>query len=442
MPPKAERDSLLSYQKEDESKNLAILDREASFSDESSPSLPSIAKPCIYGAAAVLSVVTLGLAYHQHASRQPIGPYKLVECQEGKNFFEYYDFLDGPDSIGSAGYNTYVSRKRATEIGIMNVTNEQGQDYVYMSSAPSGTSKGGPRESIRLEGKRRMDRGLFLLDLAHMPAGCGAWPAFWLTDEAAWPDHGEIDVVEGINHQAVAKTALHTSESCSMYAHVSPFDKTGVWDTATGIPNTWTGKPDTATRVEADNCWVMAPHQWENQGCVAVHTDNETLGEPLNQQGGGVFVLDWDPANKYIKSYVFRAGVEGIPENLQQAMDTADATHEDHRVEPDPASWNALPYAYFAIGEDTGCSSDHFKNMRVVINLAFCGNVAGNRFQRDCPALAKQFQPIKSSSSSSSSSQLESPIDACNAFIGSNPESLKEAYWKIRGLYVYEREMR
>ena len=32
-----------------------------------------------------------------------------------------------------------------------------------------------------LEGRRRFNRGLFLLDLRHMPAGCGAWPAFWLS---------------------------------------------------------------------------------------------------------------------------------------------------------------------------------------------------------------------------------------------------------------------
>eukprot|EP00957_Ditylum_brightwellii_P057737 4377618-Ditylum_brightwellii.AAC.1 len=54
----------------------------------------------------------------------------------------------------------------------------------------------GPRDSIRLEGKRRFDRGLFVIDLHHMPAGCGVWPAFWLTDETNWPNNGEIDIVE------------------------------------------------------------------------------------------------------------------------------------------------------------------------------------------------------------------------------------------------------
>lgn len=74
----------------------------------------------------------------------------------------------------------YVSEKRAKQLDILNVTTGQrdGQEYVYMSSAPTTT---GPRESIRLEGKKRYNRGLFILDAHHMPAGPGVWPAWWLT---------------------------------------------------------------------------------------------------------------------------------------------------------------------------------------------------------------------------------------------------------------------
>ena len=164
---------------------------------------------------------------------RPVGPYELQSVQEGETFFDNYNFYDGPDSLGSAGYNVYVSEERATEAGIANVTKENVEDavatsesggsvkkveeFIYMSSVPS---EGGPRESVRLEGKERYDRGLFILDLRHMPAGCGIWPAWWLTDEANWPDNGEIDIVEGVNNQTVAKTALHTSDRCSMFAHV------------------------------------------------------------------------------------------------------------------------------------------------------------------------------------------------------------------------------
>jgi hypothetical protein len=427
--PETETNPLVSYQQHEEDIGKPVLEvtRQATFSEAINTGrtlTPWIRR----GAVATVLVALVGvLVVQSRRNLKPLGPYQLVECQEGQTFFDYYDFLDGPDSLGSAGYNVYVGKKRATQLGILNITSEKDGDYVYMKSAPTNQ---GPRESLRLEGKRRFDRGLFILDLTHMPTGCGVWPAFWLTDEPVWPNHGEIDVVEGINLQSVAKTALHTSDRCSMYAHVPPYAKSGVWDTATGIPNTWTGMPDFGTKVDADNCWVSAAHQWANQGCVVMHTENDTLGEPINNAGGAVYVLDWDPENRYIKSWVFHA--DGIPANLQQAMETAGSSKHD-KVMPDPDQWNVVPYAYFAIGETTGCSADHFQNMRLVINLAFCGNVAGNRFQRDCPAEAAEL--------STGNKTLDDPIQMCNALIKSNPKELEDAYWKIRGVYVYEREL-
>lgn len=363
----------------------------------------------------------------------PTGPYRLVEAQEGQDFFSFYDFYDGPDSIGSAGYNMYVSEAKATELDIASVVTEKDsrtgerEDFVYMSSAPT---KRGPRDSVRLEGKTRFDRGLFILDVRHMPDGCGIWPAFWMTDEAAWPRNGEVDVLEGVNGQSTAKTALHTSDQCDMYAHVPSYAKTGDWEWITGIPDTFTGQPDLKTTKAADNCWVMAQHQWANEGCTAVHDRNDTIGAPVNANGGGIYALEWDPENHYIKSWVFSPD---IPQNLQDAIDTAGSEDASERVMPDPHSWG-LPYAYFAIGDTTGCTADHFKNMRIVFNLAFCGNVAGNRFTGECSDLAKKFNVTNDHGN-------HDPVLTCNAYIESNPEALEEAFWKIKGVYVYEREL-
>jgi hypothetical protein len=384
--------------------------------------------------------------------RRATGPYKLLQRQVGQTFFEHYEFFDGADSIGSAGYQRYVGEARAKALNLANVTttrrdddDEGGQqqqkggggeeEFVYLQSVAG--KDGGFRESVRLEGKQRFNRGLFVLDVAHMPSGCGVWPAFWMTDEDNWPNNGEIDIVEGINTQSVVKTALHTSESCSMYAHVPDWAKTGVWDTSTGLPDSFTGQPNYINRIQADNCWAMAPHQWGNQGCVLASTDNGTIGEPMNAIGGGVYVLEWDPVNGYIKSWVFKNGE--IPKNLQEAMSTTSDESsgsssssgsgkvDSQVVVPEPQSW-PTPYAYFAIGDGSGCSEDHFQDMRLVFNLAFCGAVAGNRFFKDCPALSQEFNVSSDS------------VLTCNAYIASEPEALSEAYWKIRGVYVYERE--
>jgi len=363
------------------------------------------------------------------------GPYSLVEAHEGKSFFDYYTFNDGPDSIGSAGYNTYVGKKKAEQLGLIKVeADEDEEEYVYISSkAGKDYDKYGNRfrDSIRLEGKRRFDDGLILLDVSKMPTGCGVWPAFWTTDEKDWPKNGEIDIVEPINNQVVAKTALHTSEDCDMYAHVPRWNWTGYWDSATGLPDTFTGELDFESALEADNCWTATPHQWANQGCVAINDQNGTIGAPMNEPlsdgtSGGIYALEWDPSGGYIKSWVFPRA-HGIPANLQDALDTSG---DETPVVPDPASW-PTPYAFFAIGEGSGCSADHFQNHRMVINLAFCGAVAGNRFRKDCPALYEKYNVHNDS------------VLTCNAYINSDEaqEAIdKEAFWKIKGVYLYQRD--
>lgn len=193
-------------------------------------------KRVIWAVSAVVACIVLVAVVLLSATTSPknkleaaTGQYQLVECQEGESFFDHYTFYDGADSIGSAGFNVYVGEKRAKELKIIGLDED---NHVLMKSAP--THKG-PRESIRLEGKNRYDRGLFILDLLHMPAGAGVWPAWWLTDETNWPDNGEIDIVEGINNQTRAKTALHTSAQCSMFAHVADYAKTGTWDWASKL---------------------------------------------------------------------------------------------------------------------------------------------------------------------------------------------------------------
>lgn len=97
---------------------------------------------------------------------QPVGPYSLIERQTGEDFFQYYNFYDGADSVGSNGYNQYVNHEYALNRGILNVTEEvddiydaESRSFIYMGSAPTSA---GPRDSIRLEGTRRFNRGLFM----------------------------------------------------------------------------------------------------------------------------------------------------------------------------------------------------------------------------------------------------------------------------------------
>ena len=163
---------------------------------------------------------------------------------------------------------------------------------------------------------------------------------------------------------------------------------------------------------------------------MAVSPEEGTLGSSLNDNGGGVYVLEWDPENKYIKSWAFSRS--NIPQNLLDVIGSHSSI--DNKtvvpVNPTPEEWGVLPYAYFAIGEATGCSADHFVNLRIVFNLAFCGNVAGNRYFGDCPKQSKLFR-----------TKDNDPIASCVEWIKSNPTELDEAYWAIRAVYVFERTM-
>lgn len=402
-----------------------LLGANASSSSSEHCRLPRFIICWIVALVLTVSALTGLLLYRRHHPFYS-GPYELIEIQEGHGLVDHYTFRDGPDSIGSDGFNTYVNLTRAKQLGIFEVKSEKnhGKEYVYMSSAAN--EGGNKRESIRLEGKTRFNKGLFILDVHHMPAGCGVWPAFWLADERVWPNHGEIDILESINAQTVAKTAMHTGKECSMYSYVSLYDKTGTWDNASQIPESISGTVNNVSIVQADNCWVHAPHQWRNQGCVAVSSENGTLGAPMNRHNGGVYVLEWDPVRGYIKSWVFRRSK--MPANLKAAIGSA-SQEAKFREDPVPDHWER-PYAYFAIGPNTGCSADHFRSMRLIFDLAFCGKVSGAKFAEDCPALMEEF----------STRAKSDPIKACNAYIASNPAAIQEAYWKVGGVYVYQKK--
>lgn len=54
------------------------------------------------------------------------------------------------------------------------------------------------RSSVRIISNAAYGDSITLLDLSHMPEGCGTWPAFWsLSAAGPWPRGGEIDIIEG-----------------------------------------------------------------------------------------------------------------------------------------------------------------------------------------------------------------------------------------------------
>jgi beta-glucanase (GH16 family) len=136
--------------------------------------------------------------------------YSLQTDYSGANFFEEFDFFTEADPTG--GTVRFVNEAEANDTalaGYLDMGN--GQTAIYMAAdSTSEVTDGSGRSSVRVSSNQTFNHGLFIIDIQHMPTGCGTWPAFWLLGPS-WPQGGEIDIVEGVNLNTQNAMTLHTS---------------------------------------------------------------------------------------------------------------------------------------------------------------------------------------------------------------------------------------
>lgn len=125
----------------------------------------------------------------------------------------------------------------------------------------------GNRKSVRITTQYSYTGGLVLLDAVHMPTGCATWPAFW-SNGPDWPNKGEIDIVEGVNDNAINQATIHTAHGCTIPSSSS---------SALGI---------TGRVVGGTNC---AAAETGNAGCGMVDSRSNSYGVGFNNNGGGVY---------------------------------------------------------------------------------------------------------------------------------------------------------
>lgn len=266
---------------------------------------------------------------------------KLVieENWNGPTFFNHFSFFTEDDP--THGTVDYISRPRAEALGLARATRE-GVFLGVDSKSVVGPSERG-RKAVRIESLRFFGPGrLFVVDVDHVPEGCGVWPAAWFCG-ADWPNGGEADLYEATNTANETQTTLHTKSTCDQ-------SKTG------GFTGTWAtgqhGQPST-------DCWVNAPGQWANEGCGIIAQEG-TAGEGINRAGGGVFAMQWNSDG--FRAWFFNHGK--VPKDLVDGN-------------PQPDKW-ILPYSRFDFG--TNCSPSLFGPQTFVINTALCGDWAGSTF--------------------------------------------------------------
>ena len=161
----------------------------------------------------------------------------LIAEYSGTTFFDGFDFFTENDPTN--GYVNYVDQISAQSDGLIDMHDKA----VFIGCDHTNTASGRGRNSVRITSKQNFTGGLFIIDLVHMPSGCGTWPAFW-TCGSSWPNNGEIDIIEGVNTQTDDISTLHTSAGCDMSKEDSSL---------------FTGKWNSAGDKNFTDCYVHAP---------------------------------------------------------------------------------------------------------------------------------------------------------------------------------------
>ncbi|KAL9592610.1 MAG: hypothetical protein Q9179_006549, partial [Wetmoreana sp. 5 TL-2023] len=300
--------------------------------------------------------------------------YNLADSYTARNWFESFIFFDQKDPTN--GFVQYKDLATAAKNNLIAIDGSGDNAAVYMGVDHTTKDPAG-RASIRISSKKSYNHGLFIFDIEHNPGSiCGTWPAAWLlSDSGKWPVGGEIDIFEGANDQSDNKMTLHTTSGCQI-------QKTG-----------FSGKLDTS------NCDVNAQGQGKNMGCGILHppTQRHSFGREMNVVGGGVYATKWTSQDIQI----FHFPRSSVPDDITTGK-------------PDPSKWG-MPVAKFA----GGCNiDDHFQNLNIIFNNAFCGDWAGEAWSSSpkCAALAP----------------------TCQSYVQNNPNAFKDAYWLIRSVKVYQ----
>ncbi|KAL4802665.1 concanavalin A-like lectin/glucanase domain-containing protein [Aspergillus unguis] len=239
-------------------------------------------------------------------------------------FFDKFTFFTEADP--THGLVDFVDRGTAESGGLISTGSSVHMGVDHTNVAPGG------RQSVRLSSTQTYNNGLFIIDLAHMPAGCGTWPAFWILGPD-WPNGGEIDIIENVNDATTNEMTLHTNEGCTI-------DSSGFSGT-----------------LLTSNCDVNAAGQADNAGCGIQHTDSNSYGAGFNAAGGGVYATQW--TDEAISIWFFPRS--SIPGDISSGN-------------PDPSAWGT-PAARFAGSCDIPA---HFSDMQIIFDITFCGDWAGN----------------------------------------------------------------
>ncbi|KAI9887436.1 MAG: hypothetical protein M1823_000773 [Watsoniomyces obsoletus] len=302
---------------------------------------------------------------HVHVTNST-SEYSLKDEYNAENFFQEFDFFTGEDP--THGYVRYVDEPTARNASLIST----GNGTVYMGVDHQNVALNG-RPSVRVSSKKSYNKVLIVADMNHMPGGaCGTWPAFW-TLGPNWPFNGELDIVEGINDQTKNLVAFHTGVDCLLNGTAQ------------------------SGRVTSPNC-NNDPSKPINKGCQSEEQRSNSYGAEFNQNGGGVYALDW--TSEALRVFFFSR--ESIPADIKANK-------------PNPATWG-IPVMNV---QGPGCDLDkNYRDQKIMFTMTFCGDWADGVWPGStCAAKTKQ---------------------TCSQYVAQNPADFKDQYWSINSVKVFD----
>lgn len=308
---------------------------------------------------------------------------KTSEAQ-GKDILDFFNF-ETANTGTQGGSAQYVSLEEATSLQLVQILDNSVRFNVETTKYVSGT-----RKSIRASSKNLFNANtLIVVDVEHIPAACGAWPALWtVARDGSWPDKGEIDIIEGVN--------LFTQNGLSVHT------KDGFWMKDTGFSAGFMMSSD-----NKNNCAALATN---DQGCGLRDSNTASMGAPFNANKGGVFVLDW--TDDVISIFFFSRG--NVPQDIASGA-------------PNKSSaWrSSKPHARF---QDTNGqkTSNYFMEHVLVVNTNLCGNWPEGVWSADA-SYAGQSQ----------SCAQQTGFGTCADFMRNAGDQLSEAYWSLNSIRTY-----
>ncbi|KAK1488274.1 beta-1,3-endoglucanase [Colletotrichum cuscutae] len=318
------------------------------------------------------SLFTLGTAALALAGDAVAKQFVLDDTYDSTNFFDKFDFFESKYGTGdyndvdlTSGYINYRTRVDAQKLGL--ISNADGEVYVGPDAHNVTEFPGVGRSSVRLESKAIYNKSLMVARFSHLPKPvCGAWPAFW-SYGSPWPKKGELDFFEGWNNAAANKPAAHTYLTSEQgQCVISEIGQTA--------------------KVNTANCDQLAPGQYTNEGC----TTTATSADPWGSSDGGIYAVEW--TDDYIKFFA--------PKNIGSDS-------------PDTSSWGTPS---MLIANDKCNINSHFADQRLVLNIDFCGVLAGNEYIWKDQCAASTGHSV------------------CSSYVAANPSAYKDTYFKIKDI--------